>query len=297
MDAFLDRLMQLDCIKNKPPVLIDIGASGCINGDWKDIAKYAICIAFDADDREMSYTENNKDYLKQYVFHCAVTDKEVDTVKFYLTKSPYCSSTLKPDLLNLRKYSFYELFEIVGEKEVKARTLTSVLSELKIDYVDWFKTDSQGTDLRLFNSLPFCKEGFPLIAEMEPGFMDAYVGEDLAGSAIGYMTCTGYWLCDMEVLGPERVNTSNFKDPQVALRFMYGRSKQKKIPGWCKLVFMLESSVKLADRDVYLLFVIACLKQQYGYAVELLLKYKNDLDTTLLPEMSAYISKKLMENS
>ena len=43
--------------ENKPPVLIDIGASGEINKKWRPIAPYSICIAFDADDREFNVSE------------------------------------------------------------------------------------------------------------------------------------------------------------------------------------------------------------------------------------------------
>ena len=44
------------------------------------------------------------------------------SVGFYLTSSPYCSSSLKPDLANLKEWSFSELFNI--EKEVILKTVS-----------------------------------------------------------------------------------------------------------------------------------------------------------------------------
>ena len=41
---------------DKPPVLIDLGASGEIHKKWKAIAKHSICIAFDADTRDFKPT-------------------------------------------------------------------------------------------------------------------------------------------------------------------------------------------------------------------------------------------------
>ena len=44
-------------LKNQPPVLVDIGASGFIHKKWRKIAKYSVCIAFDADTRDFDASE------------------------------------------------------------------------------------------------------------------------------------------------------------------------------------------------------------------------------------------------
>jgi len=50
---------------NQPPVLVDIGASGFLHRKWKSIAKYSICIAFDADDRDFDISKiENKNWKK-----------------------------------------------------------------------------------------------------------------------------------------------------------------------------------------------------------------------------------------
>ena len=59
----IKRILELQELQEKPPVVIDIGASGYIHSEWEDIAEYCICIAFDADDRELSYLpEMNKKF-------------------------------------------------------------------------------------------------------------------------------------------------------------------------------------------------------------------------------------------
>jgi hypothetical protein len=52
------------------------------------------------------------------------------------------------------------------------------LIKININYIDWFKTDTQGTDLRLFKTLPSKIADHVLAAEFEPGILDAYIGED-----------------------------------------------------------------------------------------------------------------------
>ena len=66
----LKKIFSIEELKLNPPVLIDIGASGALHRCWKKIAKYSICIAFDADSREMKIIENAKsDFKKLYVYN------------------------------------------------------------------------------------------------------------------------------------------------------------------------------------------------------------------------------------
>ena len=60
-ETILNEVFSLNYFNDKPPVLIDIGASGEIHPEWKLIAKHSICIAFDADTRDFNNSETNSD--------------------------------------------------------------------------------------------------------------------------------------------------------------------------------------------------------------------------------------------
>ena len=97
-------LLQREEFKNNPPVLLDIGASGSLPEIWKEIAPYCICVAFDGDERDFNYIEEKKKQFRKLIIVnkvVSVSGKEID---FHLTKSPHCSSTLKPDIKNLSNY-------------------------------------------------------------------------------------------------------------------------------------------------------------------------------------------------
>ena len=49
---------------------------------------------------------------------------------FYLTRSPYCSSTLLPDETALADYLFADQFVVEGQATVRATTLEAVLARL-----------------------------------------------------------------------------------------------------------------------------------------------------------------------
>jgi len=208
----IDKVLSLQEFKEHPPVLLDIGASGKLHEIWKSIAKYSICIAFDADSREMEYTVNESShYKKLYVYNrILISQLKENEETFYLTKSPYCSSLLQPLNKKLANWAFADLFEVENKASLKTVDLTTVLTELKLDKVDWFKTDSQGTDLRLFKSLgePVIKK--VLVAEFEPGIIDAYQGEDKLWQLMSYMDKREFWMSDINIRGSLKI-TKRYK--------------------------------------------------------------------------------------
>src|SRR3954452_23385591 len=103
----IDTVLGSNYFQNKPPVLIDIGASGEINRKWRKIAPYSVCVAFDADDREFKVSEKQASgYKKLLVVNRIVTAKAVSEATFHLTASPFCSSLLQPNLEKLQPWSF-----------------------------------------------------------------------------------------------------------------------------------------------------------------------------------------------
>ena len=107
MKKLIDKVLNHQVFEEKPPVLIDIGASGTIHPAWNSIAKYSICIAFDADDRDFQVTEKNDcGYRKLFKINRVVTADPIEEIDFYLTSSPYCSSGLEPDINALEPWAF-----------------------------------------------------------------------------------------------------------------------------------------------------------------------------------------------
>jgi hypothetical protein len=121
-NAMIDMVLQRQEFIEAPPVLLDIGASGAIHRKWRTIAKYSIGIAFDADVREMNYAiKESSGYKKLYLFNRLVTDSPSSETDFYLTRSPYCSSLLRPDEKSIANWAFADLFEV--EKTVKLKSI------------------------------------------------------------------------------------------------------------------------------------------------------------------------------
>ena len=260
----IKKILESAFFHEQPPVLIDIGASGELHQKWKLIAPYSICIAFDADDREFHVTEQvNKQYKKLISFNRIVTSEQTDKATFYLTASPYCSSLLMPQTDKLEPWIFSELFKVELTTSLATITIAEALQKANIDHIDWFKTDTQGTDLRLYSTLPETISSQVLAAEFEPGIMDAYAGEDKLFDVMQEMHKKDFWLSSMDVKGVQRLKS------KYATEFGPGTVKRviKKSPGWAEVTY-LRLPGRNTQRQFLLLYVFALLERQYGFALE-----------------------------
>jgi hypothetical protein len=259
-----------------PPVLLDIGASGKLHESWKKIAKYSICIAFDADEREFSHTADEKShYRKLHVINKILVDRLNESgesaKEFYLTSSPYCSSILEPDIDSLSDWEFGHLFETWERKTIETTTLGEVLDMCSLDRVDWFKTDSQGIDLRLFQSLGDQIYNNVLVAEFEPGIIDAYKSEDKLWKLMAFMDTIDFWMEDIVIKGSQRLK-SDLRRLFCDLELKLFAGMVKTSPGWAEVAYLNSLSADLKIREYLLLWVFSTIKQQHSYALEVAVK-------------------------
>jgi hypothetical protein len=269
MKTIIDKIFDQKIFQEKPPVLIDIGASGEVYSAWKAIAKYSICIAFDADTRDFEVLEkNDRGYKKLFMINRVVTAKAQNDTDFYLTHSPHCSSGLEPDTERLKPWAFRSLFDVEKKVKLPSITLDEALSRCGVGYVDWYKTDSQGTDLRLFDSLSPEMRNQIIAAEFEPGILDAYKHEDKLFSLMLYMDELPFWVADMHLKGSQRIDESDLarlsKFKKRFLKFFL-----RTPPGWCEITYLNKLQIEPSERDLLLGWVISSIKQEHGFAMNL----------------------------
>lgn len=254
----------------KPPVLFDIGASTALPEQWRSIAPYSICVAFDPDRRQMEYIENESGFKKLYTFPAIVHESNTNKVNFHLATSPECSSTLEPDMESLKDYLFAGLFTTEQTAELPSTTIVQVLEQLKIDYIDWFKTDTQGTDLRLFKSIPESIRHKIIAAEFEPGIIDAYVCEDKMWQIMEFLGHEPFWCNSFKVLGTARFTPDTAQQYCSKLERKVLNTVMPEAPGWTEIMFLNKfSGSNFTIREFLLGYLFALEKQQYGESLRL----------------------------
>jgi FkbM family methyltransferase len=268
---FVDRVLSLPEFAAEPPVLVEIGASGGTHAPWKALARFSIGIAFDPDSRQMQVVhDESAGYRRLHIFPAAAVPDETAEADFHLTRSPYCSSLLRPDGAALGDWDFARLFDVERTVRVPCVSLAKALREAGVTRVDWFKTDSQGTDLRLFQSLgeDICRR--VLAVEFEPGIIDAYEGEDKMSAVLAAMDRGDFWLSDLKLRGTLRMS------PDDAARLAGHESIRLSAvlptaPGWGEMTYLntFRGSGPFSKRDWLLGWVIACMNEQFGFALDL----------------------------
>jgi len=282
MKSLVKKVMEHQDVAAQPPVLVDVGASGSLPDKWRTIAPYSICIAFDADTRDFDVKESTSSgYKKLFSLNRLVAAESSPLVDFYLTASPYCSSSLKPDNQSLTPWAFRHLFDLKEQIKMPSVSLSSALSSCGVNYIDWYKTDTQGTDLRIFDALPDKIKNHITVADFEPGVIDAYCGEDKLYSLMSYMDKRPFWVTSMNVKGSQWISEDDLT--------VLGKLQKLKIgcflktaPGWCEISYINKlNSPDVKKRDYLLGWVFATIQKEHGFALFLansgLAKYDDPL--------------------
>ena len=294
----IDKILRRSEFSDRPPVLMDIGAAGAIHPKWKSIAKYSVCIAFEADTRGLGFEiRESREYRKLYVYNAIVMDKNSGDVEFHLTRFPPCSSVLPPRHGRLAAWAFSDLFKVMETVRLKSICINTVLEETGIDKVDWFKTDSQGIDLRLFESLGDERINRVLVAEFEPGIIDAYEGEDKLWHLLRFMEGRPFWMADISIKGSQRIRPELPGDFPAIFPKKIIRAAIKTSPGWGEVAYFNEfpePSIGLDKRDYLLGFVFAILENQLGFALEIALRGKARFGDSIFEEMASHVSSKIL---
>jgi len=263
-------LLERPEFENNPPVLLDIGAAGHLPTVWKDLAPYSVCIAFDGDAREFDYIENKRKQFKQLIIVNKIVSVEGADTDFYLTTFPQCSSTLQPETQNLSNYAFADLFDVERTVKLPAVRLQTVLVENNIGYIDWFKTDTQGTDLRVIESLDRNVVNNVLIYDLEPGIIDAYQGEDKLYDVLKFFNKNHFITIEANIRGSHRINIDQIKDRLTGEMIKNISQVLPQTPDWCEVCFFNSfESEDLPLRSYLLGWIFATIKKQHGLAFEI----------------------------
>jgi len=263
----LEKVLSHDEFKLNPPVLFDIGGSGGIHNAFKAIEKFSIVICVDADNRDFN-NESNKNRIS---INKIISSEENNRTDFYLTKSPHCSSTLKPLNDSLIEYSFSKLFEISEKVSLESVTISKILLDNNISTIDWFKSDSKGTDLRLFNSIPEEIRNNIIVAEFEPGIIDAYTNEDKLHHTLSYMDNQKFWLDNANVRHSVRINIDFLNKYLPDEKINLYESVNKSSPAWCEVSFInkFETNTIKTKRNYLLGILFSIIKNQLAFALKL----------------------------
>jgi hypothetical protein len=260
-----------------PPTLVDIGASGAPPEIWTKIASFCNYVAFDPDSREFS-EQRSSGFRRSIVINKAVTSFPASsTLPVYLTKSPYCSSTLKPAETSLENYLFADLFSVEQVAPLPCVDVATAIRDAQLESVDWVKIDTQGTDLRIWKSFPLPLRGNVLALDVEPGIINAYEEEDYFVDTHKALVEEGFWLSNLCIGSAIRMRPATTKRLEPGVSDAIAKL-QRPSPAWTEARYLrtLEwMDLEGADAMRYrLLSAFALMDTQYGFALDTVSHYR-----------------------
>jgi FkbM family methyltransferase len=209
-------------IKEQGIDFIDIGCSGDLDAKWKPLSPLLNYVGFDPNREECQRLSSLPSPFKKTLYLPYAVADNVGEAVLNQTESPYCSSLLRPRHEWLRRFTYHQLFQVIGQSKVNCVTL-DYLNETEGLRANIMKLDTQGLELPILRSasriLPhaFC-------VETETGFVENYVGETVTAELDEFMRHNGFLLFDLEI---HRVGRANH---------LARRSRQQ--PIWCESLWM-----------------------------------------------------------
>lgn len=226
----IQKILNHKSFKNKPPILFHLGASGSLHPAFLKLKNYSVIVGVDGDERDFDKEKTSKNIKISQI----ISDKK-GKQKFYLTKSPHCSSLLKPKFSELNQWTFKNKFLISKTIKVNTTTINQLLNNLKINYIDYYISDSQGVDLRVFKSVKKEIQKNITAVEFEPGLKDFYEKEDKIYDILKYMN-KDYYIEDIRFGTTIKGNVKNFGFfSKLITKILYMINKKSKI--YTNLVF------------------------------------------------------------
>ncbi|WP_415409426.1 FkbM family methyltransferase [Synechococcus sp. A10-1-5-9] len=105
---------------------------------------------------------------------------------FYHTKNPACSSLYAPRMHLNERYPILDVIELERVSCIEVDTLSSWASRTGIDYIDYIKLDTQGSELEILQGAGSLVETF-VCAEIEVEFNPIYENQALFSDVDAFM--------------------------------------------------------------------------------------------------------------
>lgn len=205
---------------NTPIIVVDVGADGGVH-EIEGLASISDVHAFEP--RKESYDalvsgdkklvqHDGKAYSNITYHNDALAGKQGEH-KLYITKIPQASSLLEPnmDVVFRVRGSDDETLVVVGHENVNAIRLADFMENASLDWIDYIKIDTQGTELDI---LIGSKEILPQISVilMEVEFVTLYKNQPLFEDCVSQLWEHGFRFLDLPLIA---TTTNDLKGKKV----------------------------------------------------------------------------------
>ena len=171
-------------------VLVDVGATGGMDGNWVEIKDFCHYITFDPDPRARIINC----YAKHTNYNIGLWSKK-GTPTLYLTKLPDASSIYQHNLEVLSAYLNNWCHQIVDHSKITVDTLDNTLKTS----ADFIKVDAEGADLEILKGSKKSLFDSCLGIEVEVSFINRHKNAPYFAETDSYLREHDFLLMDIQV--------------------------------------------------------------------------------------------------
>jgi FkbM family methyltransferase len=177
--------------------VIDVGASGRLNRKWKPLQGLINLSAFEPNAAECARLASAPHGCHQARYFPYAVGGQTEEAPLFRTRSDSCCSLLPPRKEWFDRFSFGDLFDVVGIDRVQVHRLSEIEALQGLD-LDAIKVDTQGLELPILAGADELLDR-AFYVETETGFAENYRGETTYSQIDEFLRARGFLLFDLNV--------------------------------------------------------------------------------------------------
>ena len=272
--------------ERSPLTLVDVGARGGLQPNWKPAARHLRLVAFEPEPQEHARLSAAADRSRGVYINAAAW-REAATLTLNVTRDGGTSSLFEPNFAFLRRFPRVQRFDVVNRLPVPADRLDTLLPQNGVTDADFIKADTQGAELAILEGATDTLSNHAFGVEVEVEFAPLYVGQPLFSDVDAFLRQRGFQLFDLRHAYWKRAGGARYGGPKGQLVFgdaLYFKTEDA----------FSEQLERFADDDsrcAKLLHAlsIALLYGYADYAIELFEAHRTLVDTSLAAEIDSVL--------
>lgn len=180
--------------------LVDVGAMGGIEPEWRAFRTSIRVLGFEPDPRE--YAKLRQDPRSRY-YPYALSDRDGRALDYHVTRKHGASSVFPPNAACLDRFPDSDRFKTIMTfrlEPAKVRTLDSVLLAEPAQDPDFLKLDTQGGEKAILEGGTRLLERSVSAVKVEVEFLPLYTGQPLFPEVDALLRARGFELIDLRRL-------------------------------------------------------------------------------------------------
>ena len=281
MDIFLGASVREHYLE-QPLTLIDVGARGGLQPNWKRARDHLMLVGFEPDPEEHARLARKNDPNALYIN--AALHRAPAELSLNVGREGGTSSLLEPNWDYLNRFPDPRRYEVVRRVAIKVDTLDRILFEHEVRDADFVKIDTQGAELAILEGARATLAEQVFGVELEVLFGPLYVGQPRFGQLDDALDALDFQLMDLRPSYWKRATGARYGGPKGQIAFgdaLYFKTERRFQQDLDRIADVRKRRAKL------LRAMSICLLYGYvDYAVELFRPNRELYETSVAAEVS-----------